>query len=64
MTRTQAIAPKSKFLTADDVAAILEVSPATANRKIKAMNDDLKQMNKLVIPGKVPRRFFEERIYL
>lgn len=55
---------QSRFLTAQDVAAILEVSPATAYRKIKDLNNDLKQMGKLVVPGKVPRRFFEERVYL
>ncbi|WP_462351217.1 hypothetical protein [Fusobacterium varium] len=53
-----------KFLTARDVATIIRSSEATAYCIIKQMNSDLKKKGKIIIPGKISKRYFEESIYL
>lgn len=55
---------ESKYLTAEEVAAILEVSPATAYRRIRQLNQELKAKGYVIVTGKIPRRFFEERMYV
>ena len=52
------------FLTAKDVSLITRTSEATAYRIIKQMNADSKKKGKIIIPGKISRRYFEEKIYL
>lgn len=55
---------KSKFLKATDVAGILQVSETTAYRIVKKLNDELKQQGKVVVAGKISRKYFEEKVYL
>lgn len=55
---------ENKFLTAKDVAVIIRSSEATAYRIIKNMNFELKKKGKITIPGKISKRYFEEKIYL
>jgi transcriptional antiterminator len=63
MAKTQTtIKQEPKFLTASDVAAILEVSEATAYRRIAEMNQELKEQGKIIVRGKISRRFFEEKV--
>lgn len=63
MTKTKpAIKEEQRFLTASDVAAILEVSEATAYRRIAEMNQELKQQGKIIVRGKISRKFFEEKV--
>ena len=52
-----------KFLSADDVASILEVSKGHAYKIIKKLNDELAANGYIVVAGKVPRRYLEERCY-
>lgn len=52
------------FLTAKDVSIITRTSEATAYRIIKQMNAELKKKGKVIIPGKISKRYFEEKIYL
>ena len=54
---------EKRFYTADDVAYILGVSMSTAYREIKNLNDELKTRGYITIAGKVPIKFFEERLY-
>lgn len=54
---------EKRFYTADDVAYILGVSMSTAYREIKKLNDELKTRGYITIAGKVPIKFFEERLY-
>lgn len=54
----------SKFLAADEVANILSVSKPTAYRLIKQMNDELKNKGMIVVPGKISKRYFEEKCYM
>ena len=55
---------EQKFLTADDIAKIMNISKSTAYRVIKQLNDELKQQGKIIIHGKVSRRYFEEKVYM
>lgn len=52
------------FLTAKDVSIIIRSSEATAYRLIKQMNAELKKRGKIIIPGKISKRYFEEKVYL
>lgn len=52
-----------KFYDADDVAAMLSVSRPTAYRIIRQLNDELKSKGFIVISGRIPVKFFEERFY-
>jgi hypothetical protein len=50
------------MLTAEDVAEILQVKPSRAYTIIRQMNTELAAMGKLVIRGRVNRRYFEQKI--
>ena len=51
------------FYRADDVAELLEVSRPTAYRIIKQLNEQLEKAGFIVVAGRVPVRFFNERFY-
>lgn len=53
-----------QFLTAKDVSEILNISISSAYRIIKQLNTELKKQNKIIISGKISRRYFEEKMYL
>lgn len=53
-----------KFLSASDVANILDVSRSTAYRIIRRLNRDLEQAGKITIPGKISSKYFYENVYL
>lgn len=55
---------EKQFLTAADVAKILRTSEATTYRIIRDLNEELKKKGKIILPGKISRRYFEEKIYL
>ncbi len=55
---------EKKFLTAKEVANIIRTSETTAYRLIKQMNSDLKKRGKIIVPGKISKRYFEEVVYL
>lgn len=63
-TNKKTTAQEQRFLNASDVAAILEVSEATAYRRIAEMNQELKQQGKIIVRGKISRKFFEEKVCL
>lgn len=54
---------EKRFYTASDVSGILGISTSTAYREIKKLNDELKRSGYITISGKVPIKFFEERLY-
>ena len=56
--------PQKKFLTATDVAEILNVSKSTAYRIIRKLNDELDKAGKITVAGKVSARYFYENTYL
>ena len=56
--------PGRKFLTASDVAEILNVSRSTAYRIIRRLNDELNKAGKITVAGKVSAKYFYENTYL
>ena len=52
-----------KFLSATDIADIMEVSKGHAYKIIRVLNDELSAKGFIVVAGKVPRKYFEERCY-
>ena len=57
MTETQ------KFLFADDIVKLLNISRASAYRLIKKLNSELSEQGFFTIAGRVPRKYFEEKFY-
>ena len=54
---------KNIFYTAEDIAKILSISKPTAYRIIKCLNVELKEKGFIVISGRVPKKYFEEKFY-
>lgn len=52
-----------KYLSATDIADIMEVSKGHAYKIIRILNDELSANGFIVVAGKVPRKYFEERCY-
>lgn len=50
------------MLTAADVAEILQIKPSRAYSIIRQMNAELTKKGKLVLRGRVNRRYFEAKI--
>jgi hypothetical protein len=46
------------------VAAILGVSQATAYRRIAELNQELKEQGKIIVRGKISRKYFEEKVVI
>ena len=53
----------SVFYTADDISVILTVSKPTAYRIIKRLNDELSNKGFIVVSGRVPKKYFNEKFY-
>ena len=52
-----------QILNVRDVMAALEVSVSKAYGIIKQLNSELSAKGYIVIPGKVSRAYFEEKLY-
>lgn len=52
-----------QILNVRDVMAALEVSESKAYGIIKQLNSELSAKGYIVIPGKVSRAYFEEKLY-
>jgi len=55
---------ESRFMKAQDVADTLSVSISSAYRIIKQLNNELNEQGKITFPGKISKRYFEERTYI
>ena len=51
------------FYNADDISSILTVSKPTAYRIIKRLNDELSKNGFIVVSGRVPKKYFDEKFY-
>lgn len=54
---------ESRFYSAQDVAELLGVSRAKAYKVVKTLNDELKAGGYIVVAGKVPIAYFNEKCY-
>ena len=62
-TRVARIDNQPKFLRVQDVAHCLQCSESHAYRIMRELNDELRAMGKIVVAGRLSRRYFEERLY-
>ena len=51
------------FVRAEEVANELGISKPYAYKLVREMNEKLKQKGIITIPGRVSRRYFEEKFY-
>lgn len=51
------------FVRAEEVANELSISKPYAYKLVREMNEELKQKGFITIPGRVSRRYFEEKFY-
>ena len=51
------------FVRAEAVANELGISKPYAYKLLREMNEELKQKGFITIPGRVSRRYFEEKFY-
>ena len=54
---------KELFVRAEEVAGALGIPKPYAYKLVREMNEELKQKGFLTIPGRVSRRYFEEKFY-
>ena len=54
---------KELFIKAEEVARELGISKPYAYKLVREMNEELKQKGFITIPGRVSRRYFEEKFY-
>lgn len=52
-----------QFYTVNDVMQMLGVKQTKAYEIIRRMNDELEEMGKLTITGKVNKKYFDKKIY-
>ena len=52
-----------QIMNVRDVMAVLEVSESKAYGIIRQLNSKLAEKHYIVIPGKVPTAYFEEKVY-
>lgn len=53
----------NRFLKVDEVALILGVSISKAYKIMQNLNKELEQKGKIVIAGRISRRYLEERCF-
>lgn len=51
------------FITVREIGEILEVSESKAYSIVKQLNQELSDKGYMIIPGRVSRKYFEERFY-
>ena len=51
------------FITATELAEMLNVSVGHAYKVIHKLNDELEKQGYLVFAGRIPRKYLEERCY-
>ena len=54
---------EKSFITAAELASILNVSQGHAYKVIHKLNDELEAKGFLTFSGRVPRKYLEERCY-
>lgn len=51
------------FITAKELAEMLDISVGHSYKIIRQLNEELEKDGFLIVAGKVPRRYFEKRWY-
>lgn len=53
---------KHEFYRVEDVMQMLEISQTKAYQIIKRLNNELRAQGKIVIAGRVSKKYFDERL--
>ena len=53
----------NSFMTVQEVAKELNVSPSYGYKLIRKLNEELEKKGIITIPGRVNRQYFNERLY-
>lgn len=51
------------FIRVEEVANILDCSESYAYKIMRELNQELREKGKIVVAGRVSRKYFEERMY-
>ena len=51
------------FISSEEIQQIVGISKSKAYRLIQELNGELKEKGYLTVPGRVSRKYFEERFY-
>lgn len=54
---------RNLYYTAMEIAELLQVSRTKAYEICRELNAELEEEGYIVIPGKLPRKYLEERVY-
>lgn len=54
---------QKSFMTAKDVANVMDISLSKAYKIIRGLNQELAEQGYIVIAGKIPTKYFSERCY-
>lgn len=52
-----------KFIRAEEVAEVMEISVAYAYKIIRKLNQELSDKGFITVTGRVNRKYFNERVY-
>jgi len=63
MSKTVAKTEQSRFLRVEDMAEMLQCSESHAYKVMRELNNELKKKGKIVVAGRISRRYVEERLY-
>ena len=51
------------YYSANDLVEMLDISKASSYKIIRQLNDELKALGYIVLQGKVPKAYFEQKWY-
>ncbi len=51
------------FLRVEDISEMLQCSESHAYKIMRELNEELKKKGKIVVSGRISRRYVEERLY-
>ena len=51
------------FYNANDISNMLSISKPTAYRIIRTLNDELVSNGYIIVSGRVPKKYFDEKFY-
>lgn len=63
MGSKESLTPESKYMRAEDVAALLDISKSKAYKIMQQLNKELEAKGKITVSGRVSRRYIMERLY-
>jgi len=63
MSKAAAKTEQSRFMRVEEVAEALQCSESYAYKIMRDLNNELKKKGKIVVSGRLSRKYFEERMY-